>query len=115
MLHNNCVLCFYDDVGDKYTAIVIKWMLIVDDDDSDEYDEEAEDMDAVTTRFDGATKLGARQGVNVTSGEEVGDLKARIEEMKKAMAFDAMKRMDGGEDDGSDFGGFDDLEETKSR
>ena len=31
MLHNNCVLCFYDDVGDKYTAIVIKWMLIVDD------------------------------------------------------------------------------------
>lgn len=91
------------------------WTSDDDDDDSDEYDEEAEDMDAVTTRFDGATKLGARQGVNVTSGEEVGDLKARIEEMKKAMALDAMKRMDGGEDDGSDFGGFDDLEETKSR
>ena len=29
-----------------------------DDDDSDEYDEEAEDMDAVTTRFGDSTKLG---------------------------------------------------------
>jgi len=98
------------------------------EDDSDEYDEEAEGMDVVTTRFGNATSLGAASGVggagkggaNVATGEEVGDLKARIEEMKRSMAIDAMKRMDGrGDDDdddvGSGFGDFDDLEETKSR
>merc|ERR1719447_2583509 len=85
-------------------------------------------MDVVTTRFGNATSLGAASGVggagkggaNVATGEEVGDLKARIEEMKRSMAIDAMKRMDGhGDDDdddfGSGFGDFDDLEETKSR
>ena len=78
-------------------------------------------MEVVTTRFGDATKLGPslkRGGANVASGEEVGDLKARIEEMKRSMALDAARRMrgeKGGDDVGSDFGGFDDLEETKTR
>jgi len=91
-----------------------------EDDDSDEYVDEAEGMDLVTTRFGNATSLGdASGGANVATGEEVGDLKARIEEMKRSMAIEAMKRMDGRGDDvddvGSGFGDFDDLEETKSR
>jgi len=89
-----------------------------DDDSDEEYDEEAENVDSVTKRFDRATNL--TSGVNPTSGEEVGDLKARIEEMKRSMAMDAMKRMKNDDDDdeaGSDFddADFDDLEETKSR
>jgi len=88
-----------------------------EDDSDEEYDEKAENVDSVTTRFDRATNL--TSGVNPTSGEEVGDLKARIEEMKRSMAMDAMKRMKDGDGDeaGSDFddADFDDLEETKSR
>ena len=86
-----------------------------EDDSDEEYDEKAENVDSVTTRFDRATNL--TSGVNPTSGEEVGDLKARIEEMKRSMAMDAMKRMKDGDEAGSDFddADFDDLEETKSR
>jgi len=90
------------------------------EDDSDEYDDEAEDMDVVTTRFGQATSLkeGGGGGVTLTTGEEVGDLKARIEEMKRSMAKEATNvgRDDDDDDDfGSGFGDFDDLEETKSR
>ena len=79
-------------------------------------------MDVVTTRFGQATSLkeGGGGGVTLTTGEEVGDLKVRIEEMKRLMAKEATKvgRDDDDDDDddfGSGFGDFDDLEETKSR
>ena len=75
-------------------------------------------MDVVTTRFGQATSLKeGGGGVTLTTGEEVGDLKARIEEMKRSMAKDSTSagRDDDDDDFGSGFGDFDDLEETKSR
>lgn len=87
------------------------------EDDSDDYYEEAKGMDVVTTRFGNATNLNAAAGgaLTLTTGEQVGDLKARIEEMKRSMAKDASRRGMEEDDFGLGFGDFDDLEETKSR
>lgn len=80
-------------------------------------------MDVVASRFNDATDLNAagvgdkgpalKKGVTFGTGEDVGNLKARIEEMKRSMAGG----QDGDDDDdfGSGYGDFDDLEETKSR
>jgi len=90
------------------------------EDDSDDY-EEADGMDVVATRFASATHLenegeGAVKGVMLTTGEDVGYLKAKIAEMKRAMGNQS--KSVGFEDDnyaGSNYGDFDDLEDAKSR
>jgi len=86
------------------------------DDDDEEYDEEAEGMDVVTTRFGNATALGAdasnKGGAVLSSGQDISDFKANMEAMKRAVMMGQL-----GSDDefDEDYLERDDFEETKSR